>query len=304
MASVLLLLPDEMLEALDECRRGDEPRLVWIRDAINEKIRARNRQTLNPVRIPTSDGGWRFVPQSPATPPHEPLTITRQGTLPDGDVAPTRFATTATSAGYAGTSGDARIRDDPALSKAGGVDVEKLLVAGISFTADHLSTPKKRRNALGWAVGVVLALIIASAGLLANQLIRGSPRDRTADVKTTTTTTAPLAATTGSPGPDPQLVDDAQTVSTDLSTLTTDQGALEQFAESVSSETTAIEQDDDCALSSELLSNARALDGAAQTVQNDYNQLNSDEATYRTLELTEPSRAPQRRRHFSRCWTP
>ena len=111
-------------------------------------------------------------------------------------------------------------------------------------------------------------------------------------MKTTTTTTVSPATTTGSPGPESQLVDDAQTVSTDLSTLTTDQGAFEQLAQSVSSETTAIEQDDGCALSSETMSNARALDGAAQTVQNDYNQLNSDEATYRTLELTEPSRAP------------
>ena len=39
-----------------------------------------------PSRIPTSDGGWRFVPQSPATPPREPPTITRQETLPNGDV--------------------------------------------------------------------------------------------------------------------------------------------------------------------------------------------------------------------------
>jgi hypothetical protein len=85
MASVLLLLPDEMLEAVDESRRRNEPRQVWLRDAITEYLRVRNRRTFNPVRVPTPSGGWRIVPQSPAAgSPREPRTITRLGTLPDG----------------------------------------------------------------------------------------------------------------------------------------------------------------------------------------------------------------------------
>lgn len=84
MARVLLLLPDELLEALDETRRPGEPRLALIRDAITEKVRVRNRRTINPVRVRTADGGSRFVPQS--APARKPQTMTRQGTLPDGSV--------------------------------------------------------------------------------------------------------------------------------------------------------------------------------------------------------------------------
>ena len=69
MAEVLLRLPDEMLKALDEARRHGEPRLVLIREAITEKIRVRNRVTINPVRVSTADGGSRFVPGSLAADP-------------------------------------------------------------------------------------------------------------------------------------------------------------------------------------------------------------------------------------------
>ena len=153
--------------------------------------------------------------------------------------------------------------------------------------------PKNRRSGLKWAVGVALVLVLASAGILADQLVKASPPDTTADANTTTTTAAlPTTTTTGSPGPDPQLVEDAHIVSTDMSRLMTDQGTLEQLAQTVSSESQTLEQYCSAPLVSQLSSNAVALDGAAQTVTNDSNQLNSDWMAYHTLELTEPTKAP------------
>jgi len=67
---------------------------------------------------------------------------------------------------------------------------------------------------------------------------------------------------------------------------------LEQLAQTVSTESQALEQSCSAPLASQLSVNAAALDGAAQTVTNEYNQLNSDWMTYHTLEVTEPSKAP------------
>lgn len=80
-------------------------------------------------------------------------------------------------------------------------------------------------------------------------------------------------------------------MSTDLASLSSDHGTLEQLAQTVSTESRALEQACSVSLKSQLSVNAAALDGAAQTVTNESNQLNSDWTTYHTLEATEPSKA-------------
>jgi hypothetical protein len=86
MASILLLLPDEMLAAIDDSRHG--PRLAWIRGAISEKLGTPDlgaTETASTHRIPGAPER-SLVVASPATPVHEPRMMIRQGTLPDGSL--------------------------------------------------------------------------------------------------------------------------------------------------------------------------------------------------------------------------
>ena len=84
MASVRLLLPDELLADIDAARNG--PRLVWIRSAIAEKLRmAQAQQDRAGRRTPRSPG--QFGAPLPVTgPARATRPMTRQGTLPDGSV--------------------------------------------------------------------------------------------------------------------------------------------------------------------------------------------------------------------------
>jgi hypothetical protein len=80
MASVLLLLPDELLADIDAIRQG--PRLEWIRSALTEKLRTAEAHTTPTNRIPGASE--RRTP--PAAPPRRARMMTRQGTLPGGDL--------------------------------------------------------------------------------------------------------------------------------------------------------------------------------------------------------------------------
>ena len=79
MASVLLLLPDELLARVDAARNG--PRLEWIRTAISHELTL-TQASQDPAgrRAPASPG--RFDAPLPET--RVTRTVTRQGTLPGG----------------------------------------------------------------------------------------------------------------------------------------------------------------------------------------------------------------------------
>lgn len=120
-----------------------------------------------------------------------------------------------------------------------------------------------------------------------------------AATKVSTTTT------TGSAATDPALVQDAQAVATDLSSLSSDENTMDQLTQTVTAESQALQQlttdanDGEAVCYSQLSnqaatlsSNADALDGATQTVTDDVTQTNAAEKAYRDLELSEPSKAP------------
>jgi hypothetical protein len=103
-ASVLLLLPDELLAEIDAIRQG--PRLGWIRDALSSKLtmaQAQARVDEEQVRIAAERDRARSeadernnaaalaaleraaAPSPARTPAGRARTMTRQGTLPGGD---------------------------------------------------------------------------------------------------------------------------------------------------------------------------------------------------------------------------
>ena len=153
---------------------------------------------------------------------------------------------------------------------------------------------------------------LALAGLMLSAAACGTHSGTVGShLASTAKTTTPTTATENS-APNPAVARDAQAVEADLSSLSTDEGAMDQLAQTVTARSRAIQQlttdaDDGQAacysqLSSQaatLSSNATALDGAAQTVTNDRTQLNSAETTYRSLEQSEPSEAPAGAPSFS-----
>jgi hypothetical protein len=121
-----------------------------------------------------------------------------------------------------------------------------------------------------------------------------------------------ITTTTEDAGPNPALAQDAQAVAADLSSLSTDEDAMDQLTQTVTAESQALQQlttdaNDGQAVcysqlsnqAATLSSNADALDGAAQTVTNDRTQLNSTETAYRILEQSVPSEAPADAPSFS-----
>lgn len=74
MASIRLILPDDLLADIDTARVG--PRLAWIRGAIADKLGSPGT---------TAPSGSRIA-GAPGRLPTPPRTMTRQGTLPDGSV--------------------------------------------------------------------------------------------------------------------------------------------------------------------------------------------------------------------------
>lgn len=85
MASVLLLLPDELLAEIDAIR-PDGPRLEWIREALRRSL----TMAQNQAAVANAQAGRR--PSYPGRPVRRDLTgtdarrVTRQGTLPGGAV--------------------------------------------------------------------------------------------------------------------------------------------------------------------------------------------------------------------------
>lgn len=81
-ATVMLLLPDEMLEAIDATRDG--PRLEWIRQALRHRLTMDQNQAENRRAVAAAQAAHgRAV--TVAGPRRATRTVTRQGTLPGGD---------------------------------------------------------------------------------------------------------------------------------------------------------------------------------------------------------------------------
>jgi hypothetical protein len=82
MASVLLLLPDELLAEVDAIRPHDRSRLEWIRTAISHEVTMAQVRREAGRGAPESPG--RFGAPLPTQRATQRRTIVRQGTLPGG----------------------------------------------------------------------------------------------------------------------------------------------------------------------------------------------------------------------------
>ena len=88
MASVLLLLPDELLADIDATRDG--PRLEWIREALRLRLTIAHNQAESRTAVSAAQAlHGRAIAARPVRhdgPGRAARTVTRQGTLPGGDM--------------------------------------------------------------------------------------------------------------------------------------------------------------------------------------------------------------------------